>query len=392
MSERCDVAIVGGGAIGSSIAYWLAADPDFDGSVVVVERDPSYADSSTTRSAGSIRQQFSTPENIAMSLFGADFLRRMGELLAVDGEEPDPGFVEGGYLFLGTEATRDILEANYDTQSRMGASVALLDPDALAIKFPWLRTEGIALGSFGYANEGWFDPWALLQAFRRKARSLGVAYREDRVVGLDVEAGRVTGLRLASGETLACGAAVNAAGPRAAELAAMAGIDLPVRPRKRVVHVFDCRTEVPGCPLIVNPNGVYVRPESGQFICGVGPPEDRDPDTLDLDPDYTLFDEIVWPTLAERIPAFEAIKPVRAWAGHYAVNIFDHNALLGLHPASPNLYFANGFSGHGLQQAPAVGRAIAELIVHDRYVALDLSRFGVERIVTGAAVHEINVV
>ncbi len=392
MAETCDVAIVGGGVIGSSIAYWLAADPYFDGSVVVVERDPSYAESSTTRSAGSIRQQFSTPENIAMSLFGADFLRRLGEVLAVDGDAPDASFVEGGYLFLATEATRPIAEANYATQSAQGASVALLGPEALAIKFPWLRTEGIALGSFGYANEGWFDPWALLQAFRRKARSLGVEYRDDRVVGFDMERGRVAGLRLGSGTTLACGAAVNAAGPRAAEVAAMAGIDLPVRPRKRVVHVFDCRTEVPNCPLIVNPNGVYVRPESGQFICGVAPPEDRDPDTLDLDPDYALFDEIVWPTLAERIPAFEAIKPIRAWAGHYAVNTLDRNALLGLHPASPNLYFANGFSGHGLQQAPAVGRAIAELIVHGRYVALDLSRFGVERVVTGVAVHEVNVV
>lgn len=374
--------------IGSSIAYHLAAEPAFDGSVLVVERDPSYADGSTARSAGSIRQQFSTPENIEMSRFGIRFLRQAGRLLSVDGERPEIGLVERGYLFLAGEAGMEVLRANHAVQEAHGAKVAILSPGELAARFPWMDTEGLAGGALGLADEGWLDPYALLRAFRRKARSLGAEYLHDEVVGIETRDGRVVSLSLAKQGRIGCGALIDAAGPRAAEIAGMAGLDLPVRPRKRIVYVVDCRTAIADLPLMIDTNGVWIRPESGQYICGVSPPADRDPDCLDLEIDYGLFEETVWPTLAHRVPAFEAIKLVRAWAGHYAMNTVDQNAILGPHPELTNFYFANGFSGHGLQQSPAVGRGIAELIAFGAYRALDLSRFGYGRFAEGRPIRE----
>jgi len=387
-----DVAIIGGGVVGCAVAYFLAADPDFDGSIAVIERDPSYEACSTTRSAGSIRQQFSTPENIAMSLFGRAFLDGIGETLAVDGEAPDIGFVERGYLFLASAATKAALEESHTIQKAHGADNVLLAPAEIAERFPWLSTEGLALGSLGLSGEGWFDPSSLLHAFRQKSRSLGADYLRDEVTGIECAGGRVTALGLASGARLACGAAVNAAGPRAGRVAALAGIALPVTAKKRFVFVFDCRETLPDCPLVVDPAGVYFRPESGKFIGGVSPGPHEDPDCFDLEVDYTWFDERVWPRLAARVPAFEAVKMSGAWAGHYDYNTVDQNAVLGPHPEVGNFYFANGFSGHGLQQSPAAGRATAELIVHGAYGAIDLSRFGYARFAAGAPVLELAVV
>jgi len=392
MNDSYDVAIIGGGVIGSAVAYFLAADADFDGSVAVIERDPSYEECSTTRSAGSIRQQFSTPENIAMSLFGRDFLDAAAETLAVEGETVDLGFVPRGYLFLASEATLAALEESHAIQTAHGADNALLTPDEIAARFPWLSVEGVAMGSLGLSGEGWFDPAALLHGFRKKARALGVTYVRDEVTGIEMAQGRVTALALGSGGRLGCGAAVNAAGPRAGRVAALAGIDLPVTAKKRFVFVFDCRAELPDCPLVIDPAGVYFRPESGKFIGGVSPGAEEDPDCFDLEVDYTWFDERVWPKLAARVEAFEAIKMAGAWAGHYDYNTVDQNAVLGPHPETPNFYFANGFSGHGLQQSPAAGRATAELIVHGQYRSLDLTRLGFGRFAAGAPVREIAVV
>ena len=210
---------------------------------------------------------------------------------------------------------------------------------------------------------------------------------------IGVATGRVSGVRTASGRKLAVGALVNAAGPRAREVALMAGIDdLPVRPRKRIVYRILCREPVPGVPLTIDPSGVYFRPEGSGFLCGVSPPESQDPDTLDLELDYRWFEEIVWPTLAHRVPAFQAVKMDSSWAGHYAVNTIDQNAIVGPHPRLENLFFANGFSGHGLQHAPGIGRALSELILWGDYQSLDLSRFGFQRFASGDLIREVNVV
>ncbi len=392
MQSSYDVVIVGGAVTGSAVAYFLAGPLGFKGSVLVVERDPTYETAATPRSAGGIRQQFSTPENIAMSIFGAGFVKSIGEHLSVAGETAEIPFVENGYLFLASAAGRAVLAENHATQTGFGADIALLSPAELGARFPWLNTSDLAAGALGLSNEGWTDPYGLLQAFRRKARSLGVAYVKDEVVGLVRDGNRVAALRLAQGGEIACGAVVNTAGFHAHEVAAMAGLALPVRPRKRFVFVFDCREPVLKAPLLIDPSGVYFRPEGASYICGVSPPEDADPDCLDFEIDYSLFEDTIWPALAHRVPAFEAIKLARAWAGHYDYNTLDQNAILGLHPEVANFYTAAGFSGHGLQQSPAVGRAIAELIVHGGYRSIDLARFGWQRVLENAPLFERNVV
>jgi len=383
MSERFDVVVVGGGVMGCATAYFLMSEPGFAGTVAVVERDPSYRTASSALSASSIRQQFSTPANIALSRFGLEFIRDANRHLSVDGDPVDLGLREPGYLYLATPAGVGVLEANHAVQRACDVDVALLAPDELAARFPWLSTQGIALGSLGLSGEGWFDGYSLMQAFRRKAKDLGATFIAGEAAAMTLEGGRVTAVTLADGRRLDCGTVVNAAGPRARSVAAMAGVELPVSARKRCVFVFDCREELPGCPLVIDPSGVWFRPEGRQFICGAPPPEERDPDTLDLTVEHDLFDEILWPALAERVPAFEAIKVTNAWAGHYEYNDVDQNAVIGPHPQIPNLLFANGFSGHGLQHAAGVGRGLAEWITCGAWRSIDLSPFAYERLREG---------
>ena len=392
MAESYDVVIAGGAVMGSSTAYHLATDPDFQGRVLVVEKDFSYARCATTLSAGSIRQQFSTRINIEISLFGIAFIRGLPETLAVDGEPAELPFREGGYLFLASPAGITQLKKNHDLQTELGADILFLEPAALRDRFPWLDCEGVAAGCWGRSGEGWFDGYTLLQAFRRKARSLGVTYREASVTGLDLDGGRVTGVSLDDGERIACGAFVNSSGIGGAAIARLAGLEIPVVNRKRCVFTFDCREELPSFPLLIDSNGVYVRPEGSGYICGTAPPPERDPDFEDFEVEYGLFEEIIWPSIAGRVPAFEAIKPGRAWAGFYDVNLFDQNPFVGPAPEVPNFYLANGFSGHGLQKSPAVGRGLSELIVHGAYRSLDLSPLGVERLSENRPLVEKNVV
>lgn len=392
VKESFDVVIIGGGVIGSAVAYFLAAEDSFSGRIVVIEKDPTYSQCSTTLSAGSIRQQFSTRENIQISQYGAWFLKNMHELLEVNGEVPDVSFVEGGYLFLASENGRTTIQHNHAVQKSLGADIELLEPVVLHKKFAWLNVDDIAVGSFGVSGEGWFDPYSLLQAFRKKAKSLGVTYLQDEVVQLKKQGQTITSVVLRSGTEIIANHFVNAAGAKAKDLAALAGIQLPVSSRKRCVFLFDCREPIDQCPLVIDPSGVYFRPEGKHFICGVSPEEADDPESDDYDVQYHLFDEKIWPILANRVPAFESIKMIRAWAGHYAYNIMDQNAIIGCHPEITNCYLANGFSGHGLQQAPAVGRGLAELILNNCYQSLDLSRFRFERFEEEELVTELNVV
>ena len=255
-----------------------------------------------------------------------------------------------------------------------------------------MNTDDLAGGCYGLSNEGWTDPYGLLQAFRRKARALGVTYLADTATALKRDGNRMTAVTTKDNGEVACGAVVNSSGYRAREIAATAGIDLPVRPRKRLVYVFDCREQLGRVPLTIEPNGVWFRPEGASYICGVSPEESADPDCTDFEIDYSFYEDLIWPTIATRVPAFEAIKLTRAWAGHYDYNTLDQNAILGPHPDIGNFYFCNGFSGHGLQQSPAVGRATAELIVDGAYKSIDLTRFGYERILRNEPLREINVV
>lgn len=390
MTKTYDVVIIGGAIVGSSVAYYLREE-GFSGTIALVERDPQFTHSATTLSAASIRQQFSIPENIRLSQFTLGLFRRLKEEFGADA---DIGFRENGYLILSTDEGVPVLKANHDVQKAEGADIVFEDADALARRFSWLSPEGIVAGAYGVSGEGWFDAHAYLQLFRRALRTRNVDFIQASVAGIARGGNRVVAVTLDNGERLEAGAVVNAAGPNAGKVSALAGIALPVEPRKRNVFVFEARDRFADMPLVVDPSGIWWRPEGSVYIVGGAESEEGETaaDPGDFEPDWPLFEETIWPVLATRVPAFEAIKPTRAWAGHYDYNTLDQNAVIGRHPEVENFIFANGFSGHGLQQAPAVGRAIAELVVHGGYRSIDCSVFGYERILKNRPYRELNVI
>jgi FAD-dependent oxidoreductase domain-containing protein 1 len=391
MDLHADVAIAGGAVVGSATAYYLRK-LGFDGSIRVIERDPTYARCCTTLSVGGIRQQFSTEENIRLSRFGLALIRDLEQAF---GPGSDVAFREQGYLTLVPPEAAGRLVDVVAMQRKLGAATLMLDPGQLASRFEWLSVEGLGAGAFGERDEGWLDPWSLMSLFRRAALDRSVTWHDGDVVGIETGAGRVTAVRLADGSRVTCGALVNAAGADAGALAALAGIALPVERRKRYVYVIDCRdtpASLRSAPLTIDPSGVYFRPEGAQFLCGLSPAAHEEPAVGGDDVDHAWFETRVWPVLATRVPAFEAIKVVNAWSGDYDYNALDQNAVIGAHPEIANFYFCNGFSGHGLQQAPGAGNAIAELIVHGRFQSIDLARFGYERIAENRPLKEINVI
>jgi glycine/D-amino acid oxidase-like deaminating enzyme len=387
VTNSADVVIVGGAAVGSAIACFLGRE-GFKGRIVVVEKDPSYQWCATGRSVASIRQQFSTPENIRLSQFGWQYF---SEIKTAYGPEADVGLVQRGYAIMASAEAADVLRANVELQRSLGADTELMAPAALKAQFPWLAVDDLAGAGWGRSGEGWVDPHAHLHLMRKRAIALGVTYLADEVVGVDVDGGAVAGVRLKSGTTIATRMIVCAAGWHSRKLAAMAGIDLPVRPRKRYVFVVDCPTPLPGAGLMIDPSGVYFRPEGRYHLAGVAPPDDEDPDAEDFDIEDGFFERLVWPTLAARVPALDTLKVVNAWCCHYDLSTLDHNAILGGHPDVAGFLLACGFSGHGLQHSPGIGRAMAELIVHGAYRTIDLGRFGWARVAAQAPLAEANV-
>ncbi|MSP68308.1 MAG: FAD-binding oxidoreductase [Alphaproteobacteria bacterium] len=375
--------------MGSSAAYHLARD-DRAGSILVVERDPTYARSSTALSAGGIRQQFTLAENIRLSQASLAFYRTIGEHLAVDGEAPAIGLNAQGYLFLAEAQGAAKLAANVAFQQHHGVPVEALSPAALAARFPGLSTTGIALGAFG-REDGWMDPYSVLQAFRRKARALGARYTQDQVVALERQGRRVQAVRLASGQVIAPGTVVNAAGAWAPEIAQLIGMALPVVPVRRMAfHFLTADRTLGALPLVIDADGLWFRPEGAGFIAGKAIA--GEPPGYNFAVDYDYFETTIWPLLARRVPAFATLRLQRGWAGLYDLNTRDANMILGPWDGEvDNFIVVCGFSGHGLQHAPAVGRAVAELILDGRFTTLDLSALGFSRFARGALPREENV-
>ncbi len=377
-----DVVIIGGGMIGASCAWWLARDPDFTGKVLVIERDPTYEFASTSHTNSSIRQQFGSEINIRISQFGAEFIHNFREFMGVP-DAPEITLQSFGYLYLAdAPAFAETLRASAALQQSLGAGTRILTPDEIAAQWPFYNLDGIILGSHNPVNEGYFDGGTIFDWFRRQSRALGVEWRTGEVTGISREGGRVTGVTLADGGSIACGTLVNASGPRAALTARMAGLDLPVEPRRRFTFVFDAAEPLPAdLPLTIDPSGVHMRSDGRYYLCGCPPDLDPAVDFTDFTMDHEIWEEKVWAAIATRVPAFERVKVINHWVGHYAFNTLDQNAIVGPHPDLPNFLFCNGFSGHGLQQSPAMGRGIAELVTHGGYRSLDLSPLGVERII-----------
>jgi len=383
--------IVGGGAIGSASAYFLSGLAGEHERITVIERDPSYQYASSSLSAASIRQQFSTPLSVQLSSVGHAFMRD-----CVDEHGKPGGAVglhESGYLFLGRADQAAALRARTRLARGYGAVIDELSPEQLAARYPWLVCDDIDYACIGVAGEGWFDGYMLQQWYRRHARSQGVQYVQGEVTGFVLNGSRIVAAQLADGTQIACDRVVNAAGAWSARLAASVGLDIPVRARRRTVFMVSCppaaQRTLTGFPVLVDCSGVYVRPEQQHFLCVLSPPPEADFDDLPLDPDFSLFENHIWPTLAERIPAFEALRVERAWAGYYEFNTADHNGLVGVAADGPaNFILATGFSGHGLMQSAGVGRGVAELLTYGAYRTLDLSPLSPQRLQTGALIVE----
>ena len=387
-----DVVVIGGAVMGASAAYWLTRlSPGLD--VLVVERDPSFAKAATALSVASIRSQFSQSVNVAISRFGIGFLRDFEAALGHKVGVPSLGLQENGYLFLGQSPGAPALMADLAAmQCGLGAATEVWTPEQTKARFPWLHVGDLTAASFGPRDEGWFDNMGLLAGFRAAAKAQGARFVSDEVTGLDVQAGRVVAAHLVKGGRVECAFAVNAAGTRAASMARMAGLDLPVEPRKRTVFVIDApNARHPDAPLMIDA-GYYLRPEQRHWITATVPTNDGPCDAQDFEPDLHLFEDVIWEQLYARAPGFDAVKVIRHWVGHYDYNRLDQNAILGPHPDLPNLMFMNGFSGHGLQQSPAIGRGIAELILTGGWQSLDLSDLGFARILANKPFRETEIV
>ena len=379
--QKFDIVIIGGAMMGSAAAWFLSHHPQFDGRILVIERDPSYALCSTSHTHSCLRQQYSSALNIKIAQFAVDMVRRFKHHMN-DPAAPDIALDSFGYMYLAkTEAFADQLRRNQQLQASLGAGTKILSADEIARAYPFYHLDDIILGSHNPHDEGYFDGAAIFDWWRRAAMQKGVTYRHDTVVGLDHDAQRVNAVRLASGDIVAAGVVINAAGPRAADVAAMAGFALPVEPRRRFSFMFSAQTPLEQeLPLTIDPAGVHFLRHGAYYLAGCAPDLDVAvaPDNFEMD--LTIWQDKVWPALAHRVPTFEAVRVEREWVGHYAFNILDANAVIGPHPDMPNFYFMNGFSGHGLQQSPAMGRGIAEHIISGAYQTLDLGAFGFQRV------------
>ena len=380
-----DVVIVGGAMYGSSVAWWLTENPDFDGSILVVEKDPTYEFTSTSHTNSCMRQQFSAVVNIKISQFAADFVKNFRAYMGGDERVPDLALQSYGYMYLAdTEAFAQTLREGQAVQQANGAGTKHMTADEIKAAYPFYNMDDIIAGNHNLIDEGYFDGNTLFDWWKRSARERGAEYIHNQVTAMSRVNDRIESVTLASGEVISCGTVVNASGPRAVLTSRMAGIEIPVEPRKRYTFIFQAEEPLDrDLPLTIDPSGVHMRTDGTYYLAGCPPDEDPAVDYDDFVQDHAIWEEKVWPILAHRVPQFERIKLMNSWAGHYAFNTFDQNAIIGPHNEVSNFIFVNGFSGHGFQQSPAMGRGVAELIATGSYQTLDLTPFSYDRIVAG---------
>ena len=384
-AQSYDVILIGGAMYGSSIAWWLSRDPGFDGSILLVERDLSFEFAATSHTNSCIRQQFSNTTNIQISQFGAEFINNFQSYFDHDPRVPHIPIQSFGYMYLAnTAADAENLRQSQVVQAQLGAGTRHMTAAEKQAEYPFYNVDDITAGNHNTANEGYFDGGTIFDWCKRVAQEKGAEYVQNEVVAINRQADRIHSVTLASGETLSCGLLVNCTGPRGAHTARMAGIDLPVEPRKRYSFIFDAEQPLDrDLPLTIDPSGVHMRSEGRYYLAGCPPDDDAPVAYDDFNQDHSIWQEKVWPILAARVPKFEAIKLINSWAGHYDYNTFDQNAIIGPHHEVENFLFANGFSGHGLQQSMAIGRGLAEFITYGAYRSIDLSPFAYKRIAEG---------
>ncbi|OAA57157.1 FAD dependent oxidoreductase [Cordyceps fumosorosea ARSEF 2679] len=381
-----DVAIVGGATSGSAIAWFLASNADFHGTVLVVERDPSLKYSATQASNNCMRQQFATDINIKIAQYGAEFVKNFRKNLASSDDDgvPDLPIRNFGYLYLADNpefvAT---LQEDQELQAACGAGTHMLSTEQIAAQYPFFALDDIEAGSLNTVDEGAFDALQMVESLRNKATQHGVEYVHNEVVALNHSGNKIHSITLKTGEVVRVGTVVNAAGTRAAQVSRLAGVDLPIEARRRYTFIFSVDEPLPqDLPLTIDPTGVHLRSYGEKDYLVGCPPIGPD---LAIAVDDFSYEEGVWtqkvlPVLTKRVPQFASAKVTNSWVGHYEFNTFDHNAIIGPHTDIKNLLFCVGFSGHGSQQAPACGRGVAELITYGSFRSLDLSALSYARI------------
>lgn len=385
-NDMYDAIVIGGGVMGCATAYYLMKfDPRLK--VVVLEMDPTYTKASTPLSDGNTRIQFNVKENIQMSQYGLEVLKTFAEDMAVGNEKPDIAFRQQGNLFVWDDASRDEAYEGMLLQRSLGCEVYWLTPAEVQQRFPLYNLKNCSAGAFG-PLDGTMSPMAVLNAYKYKAISLGAKYIHAEAIEVLHQAGRVTGVRAATGEILHGGIALNAAGAWASLIAQTAGVELPIAPTKRQITIVETNYRGEGIlPMLFLPSGLYIVHEgAGLFMVGKSFPDDY-VGYDDFRWEKSVFEERIWFELADHIPLFDRLKILRGWAGLYEVNTLDGNAILGETAQMQGLFFANGFSGHGFQQAHAVGRYTAELML-GKPPALDLSVFSASRIAENKPVFE----
>ena len=386
---KTDVVVIGGGAIGAAVAYFLKL-LDVSIEVIVVERDPTYSLASTPRASGGVRRLFSIPENIELSNFSIPFFDNFPETMAVNGVKAHVNFKKNGYLFIVPPSAREVLKRNFDTQQQMGCNVVWLEPDELKHKFPSMNVED--LGAAVYSpDDGWLDPYSVLMGFRNKAKSIGAVFLADEVTGMVRNGTKVNAVKLKTEQKIKAGHFVNAAGAWAKDICAMLGFKVPIEPLRRYEHYFECQETIEPLPYVKDMERLAFRPEGNGYSGGV--PTLKEPRGYNFDIDYTYFENIVWPALVHRFPKFERTRCMNTLSGLYDQNDFDGNVIIG--PGADglvNFHLLAGFSGHGLMHAPGCGRALAELILKGRYETIDLTRFGWQRLVNGKPLHEQGII
>jgi glycine/D-amino acid oxidase-like deaminating enzyme len=384
-STQYDVVIIGGAMYGSSVAWWLSRNLDFAGSILVVERNMGFEFASTSHTNSCIRQQFSNPTNIQISQFGAEFINNFPSFFDNDPRVPNVFLQSFGYLYLANNAEfAATLKECQEIQTKLGAGTRHMNATEIKVEYPFYMVDDIVAGNHNLINEGYFDGGTIFEWWKRSAREKGAEYVENEAIAIGVTDKHVTDVTLKSGEKIRCGTLVNCSGPRAVKTAQMAGLKLPVEPRKRYTFIFDAETPLDrDLPLTIDPSGIHMRSEGKYYLAGCPPDEDPAVDYDDFNQDHSIWQQKVWPIVANRVPQFEAIKLVNSWAGHYAFNTFDQNAIIGPHHEVKNFVFVNGFSGHGLQQSMAMGRGVSEIITYGQYRSIDLTPFAYQRIAEG---------
>ncbi|EKS6729906.1 MULTISPECIES: NAD(P)/FAD-dependent oxidoreductase [Enterobacteriaceae] len=379
-----DVVIVGGASMGASVAWYLSNNKDFNGSILVVERDPTYQWAATAASNNCMRQQFATEINVHIAQYAAEFLKEFRHNLGGDPAIPDIPIQNFGYLYLAdNEDFANVLRKDQALQASAGAGTRMVTPEEIRAEYPFFKLDDIVAGSLNLVDEGYFDAPAMVNWWRNKSRENGVEYIANEVTSLNRTADQIKTIRLRSGELISAGMVVNAGGTRAAQVAQRAGLNVPIEPRRRYTYIFSAEKPLHrDLPLTIDPTGVHFRTEGINYLVGCPPLDENDP-AVDYD-DFSYESEIwqkkIFPVLANRIPQFADIRIVDSWVGHYEFNTFDRNAIVGPHSQVTNFLFVNGFSGHGSQQAPAMGRGISELITYGEYRTLDLSPFSYGRL------------